>query len=50
MKKLGMVMLVLLCAFALFAGGSSEKKAERIYVLGPTPDHGWTAQAGAFAE
>ncbi len=21
-----------------------------IYVLGPTPDHGWTAQAGAYAE
>ena len=21
-----------------------------IYVLGPTPDHGWTAQAGVYAE
>ena len=21
-----------------------------IYVLGPTPDHGWTAQAGTYAE
>ena len=21
-----------------------------VYVLGPTPDHGWTAQAGAYAE
>lgn len=24
--------------------------AGTIYVLGPTPDHGWTAQAGAYAE
>lgn len=23
---------------------------DTIYVLGPTPDHGWTAQAGAYAE
>ena len=21
-----------------------------VYVLGPTPDHGWTAQAGAYAQ
>lgn len=50
MKKLVLIMLVLLCAFAVFAGGASEKAAKKIYVLGPTPDHGWTAQAGAFAE
>ena len=24
--------------------------ANTIYVLGPTPDHGWTAQAGTYAE
>ena len=24
--------------------------ANTIYVMGPTPDHGWTAQAGAYAE
>jgi len=23
---------------------------DTIYVLGPTPDHGWTAQAGVYAE
>ena len=50
MKKVILMMLVLMCAFAVFANGASEKAAEKIYVLGPTPDHGWTAQAGAFAE
>jgi len=51
MKKVIIMMLVLVCAFAAFANGASEKKAaQKIYVLGPTPDHGWTAQAGAFAE
>ncbi len=51
MKKFIVTMVVFLCAFALFASAAAEKKgAEKIYVLGPTPDHGWTAQAGAFAE
>ncbi|MBR4473810.1 MAG: substrate-binding domain-containing protein [Oscillospiraceae bacterium] len=27
----------------------SSAQGSTIYVLGPTPDHGWTAQAGAFA-
>jgi len=33
-------------------GGSSSPKTngDTIYVLGPTPDHGWTAQAGTFAQ
>lgn len=37
-------------------GGESESEpvasgdANTIYVLGPTPDHGWTAQAGAYAQ
>ena len=30
------------------AGASAAGKT--IYVLGPTPDHGWTAQAGTYAE
>jgi len=30
------------------AGGPAAGKT--IYVLGPTPDHGWTAQAGTFAQ
>lgn len=51
MKKFIVFMLVLLTAFtAVYANGAAEKKAETIYVLGPTPDHGWTAQAGAYAE
>lgn len=53
MKKVIVMMLVLFCAFtALFAQGATETKkaADKIYVLGPTPDHGWTAQAGAYAE
>ena len=39
-------------------GGAEEAPAEEpaaaaggtIYILGPTPDHGWTAQAGVYAE
>ena len=30
------------------AGGQDGKNT--VYVLGPTPDHGWTAQAGAYAQ
>ena len=26
------------------------KGANTLYVMGPTPDHGWTAQAGAYAQ
>lgn len=29
-------------------GGQDGKNT--VYVLGPTPDHGWTAQAGAYAD
>ena len=29
---------------------TTESTGGTIYVLGPTPDHGWTAQAGAYAE
>ena len=28
----------------------AEKGANTLYVMGPTPDHGWTAQAGAYAQ
>ncbi len=28
----------------------TEEAGGTIYVLGPTPDHGWTAQAGVYAE
>ncbi|NLI54343.1 MAG: sugar ABC transporter substrate-binding protein [Clostridiales bacterium] len=29
---------------------TTETAGGTIYVLGPTPDHGWTAQAGVYAE
>lgn len=51
MKKVLISMLLLVVAFSAFAAGAPEKKAaERIYVLGPTPDHGWTSQAGTYAQ
>lgn len=28
----------------------AEASGSTLYVMGPTPDHGWTAQAGAYAE
>ena len=31
-------------------GGDTASGGGTIYVLGPTPDHGWTAQAGTYAE
>ena len=54
MKKVLSIALVLVMVMAIFAGcGSSApaaSEAKTIYVTGPTPDHGWTAQAGAYAE
>jgi ribose transport system substrate-binding protein len=31
-------------------GDTAAAGGETIYVLGPSPDHGWTAQAGTYAE
>ncbi|MDR1432234.1 MAG: substrate-binding domain-containing protein [Propionibacteriaceae bacterium] len=31
-------------------GEPASAGGDTIYVLGPTPDHGWTAQAGTYAE
>jgi len=58
MKKLFAVLMAVLMVFALVGCSSKEaapaettETAEKtIYVLGPTPDHGWTAQAGTYAE
>ena len=54
MKKVLSLALVLVMVLAIFAGCGAEKAAapagKTIYVTGPTPDHGWTAQAGAYAE
>lgn len=49
MKKIVALVLVLCMAASLVACGSSSKK-NTLYVLGPTPDHGWTAQAGTYAQ
>jgi len=62
MKKTIALLLALVMVFALVACGSEKTEepkdsaepvaeaASTVYVLGPTPDHGWTAQAGAYAE
>ena len=54
MKKVLSLVLCLVMVLALFAGcGGADKgsaSGKTIYILGPTPDHGWTAQAGAYAE
>ena len=53
MKKVLSIALVLVMVLAVFAGCGAKPAAsagKTIYVTGPTPDHGWTAQAGAYAE
>ena len=53
MKKFISIALVLVIVLALFAGCGAKQEAasgKTIYITGPTPDHGWTAQAGAYAE
>ena len=54
MKKVISIALVLVMVLTLFAGCGGKKEAatagKTIYITGPTPDHGWTAQAGAYAE
>ena len=49
MKKLFALVLALCMVFTLCAVSASAD-GKTIYVLGPTPDHGWTAQAGAYAQ
>ncbi|MDR1355964.1 MAG: substrate-binding domain-containing protein [Propionibacteriaceae bacterium] len=58
MKKLFSLLVGVALAVSLVGCSSDDTnpnptnttKAETIYVLGPTPDHGWTAQAGAYAD
>lgn len=38
------------CSTSATPGETSAAAGKTIYVLGPTPDHGWTAQAGSYAE
>ena len=51
MKK-AISLLLCICLVGVMLVGCGGKKAggSTIYVLGPTPDHGWTAQAGTYAE
>ena len=55
MKKLFAVLMTVLMVFALVGCGSDkpadepEETLKTVYIMGPTPDHGWTAQAGTYA-
>ena len=49
MKKILALVLALAMVFAL-TGITAMADGSTIYVLGPTPDHGWTAQAGTYAQ
>jgi len=56
-KRLLSLLALLLCLVLVFGlvgcsstSGTAAKKSGTIYVLGPTPDHGWTAQAGTYAD
>lgn len=61
MKKIIALILAMAMALALVACGGDNTTPDAqdnqtpaagstIYVMGPTPDHGWTAQAGAYAQ
>ena len=60
MKKVLAMILALVMVLSLAACGEKAPAddgaaddgaaAKTLYVLGPTPDHGWTAQAGAYAQ
>ncbi len=41
------ICLVMVLSMSACSGGSD---GDTIYIMGPTPDHGWTAQAGTYAE
>ena len=57
MKKLFAVLMAALMVFTLAGCGSNEapttdggESLKTVYIMGPTPDHGWTAQAGTYAD
>ena len=54
MKKIIALLLAVVMVLALVAcsGKTDAKKndGKTVYVMGPTPDHGWTAQAGTYAQ
>lgn len=49
MRKI-VAFILSLCLILVMAVVSASADGKTIYVLGPTPDHGWTAQAGAYAQ
>ncbi len=49
MKKI-IALVCVLCMVLSLSIVSALADNKTIYVLGPTPDHGWTAQAGAYAQ
>lgn len=50
MKKYLAIFLCVLMIASMSACSQGSKEGDTIYVMGPTPDHGWTAQAGTYAE
>ncbi|MCL1814561.1 MAG: substrate-binding domain-containing protein [Treponema sp.] len=42
--------LVLLLGLLAFGCSGSKEVGNKVYVFGPTPDHGWTGSAARFAE
>lgn len=50
MKKILTLVLIAIMGLSALTGCSVSPNGKTIYILGPTPDHGWTAQAGAYAE
>ena len=50
MKKTLSFVLALCMILALACSGAAYAEGKTLYVMGPTPDHGWTAQAGAYAQ
>lgn len=49
MKKILALVMVAILGLSVLAGCNGNQNAKTVYILGPTPDHGWTAQAGAYA-
>lgn len=49
MKRVLALVLVVILGLSVLVGCNGSQNVKTIYILGPTPDHGWTAQAGAYA-
>ncbi len=50
MKKTVCLIMCIFLVITLFSSCSKGNTKGTIYILGPTPDHGWTAQAGTYAK